>query len=151
MAQLNQCNFIGNAGSDPHVRSLETGKLVTVNIAVTERWKTRDGNPVTDTTWVPLVFGGPLADVAEKYIHKGDPLFVSGRLRLREYTNAEGVSKTATEIRVQELQLLGGKPSTSEPAPAPQTKAEAIKEKYQDLAAKAAQAPASETDGDLPF
>ncbi len=151
MAQLNQCNFIGNAGSDPVVRFLESGKLVTLNIAVTERWKTRDGNQVTDTTWVPLVFGGPLADVAEKYIHKGDALFVSGRLRIREYTNADGVKKSAMEIRVHELQLLGGKPSTSEPAPAPQAKAEAIKEKYQDLAAKAAQAPASETDGDLPF
>ena len=141
MAQVNQCNFIGNAGAAPTVKTFpDGGKIASVNIAVTERWKGRDGQPAERTEWVPLLFDGPLADVAEKYIEKGATLYVSAKFSQRKYTNAEGVTKYITEFRVRELQLLGAKPAA---APAPAAPA----------AAPAPQSsPAEEPhDPDLPF
>lgn len=123
MAQVNQCNFIGNAGAAPTVKTFpDGGKIASVNIAVTERWKGRDGQPAERTEWVPLLFDGPLADVAEKYIEKGATLYVSAKFTQRKYTNAEGVTKYITEFRVRELQLLGAKPAAAAPAEAPAPK-----------------------------
>ncbi len=141
MAQVNQCNFIGNAGAAPTVKTFpDGGKIASVNIAVTERWKGRDGQPAERTEWVPLLFDGPLADVAEKYIEKGATLYVSAKFSQRKYTNAEGVTKYITEFRVRELQLLGGKPAAA-PAPAAPSAAPAPQS-----------APAEEPhDPDLPF
>lgn len=141
MAQVNQCNFIGNAGAAPTVKTFpDGGKIASVNIAVTERWKGRDGQPAERTEWVPLLFDGPLADVAEKYIEKGATLYVSAKFSQRKYTNAEGVTKYITEFRVRELQLLGGKPAAA-PAPAASAAAPAPQS-----------APAEEPhDPDLPF
>ena len=141
MPQLNQCNFIGNAGAAPIVKTFQDGgKIATVNIAVTERWKGRDGQPAERTEWGPLVFDGPLADVAEKYIEKGSVLYVSAKFGQRKYVNAEGVQKYITEFRVRELQLLGGKPAAAPaeaPAPKPQPQPEAT--------------TVTTTDPDLPF
>ena len=141
MAQVNQCNFIGNAGAAPTVKTFpDGGKIASVNIAVTERWKGRDGQPAERTEWVPLLFDGPLADVAEKYIEKGATLYVSAKFSQRKYTNAEGVTKYITEFSVRELQLLGGKPAAA-PAPAAPSAAPAPQS-----------APAEEPhDPDLPF
>ena len=141
MAQVNQCNFIGNAGGAPTVKTFpDGGKIASVNIAVTERWKGRDGQPAERTEWVPLLFDGPLADVAEKYIEKGATLYVSAKFSQRKYTNAEGVTKYITEFRVRELQLLGAKPAAA-PAPAAPAAAPAPQS-----------APAAEPhDPDLPF
>lgn len=141
MAQVNQCNFIGNAGAAPTVKTFpDGGKIASVNIAVTERWKGRDGQPAERTEWVPLLFDGPLADVAEKYIEKGATLYVSAKFSQRKYTNAEGVTKYITEFRVRELQLLGTKPAAA-PAPAAPAAAPAPQS-----------APAEEPhDPDLPF
>lgn len=107
MASLNFCSFIGQAGSDPKCRTFESGsKVANVNIAVSEKYKTRDGEVKENTEWIPLVFNDKLAEVAEKYIVKGTAVYVSGKLRTRKYTTADGTEKTTTEIVVRELQLL---------------------------------------------
>ena len=72
MPNLNFCSFIGQAGSDPKCRTFESGsKVANVNIAVSEKYKTRDGEVKENTEWIPLVFNDKLAEVAEKYIVKG--------------------------------------------------------------------------------
>lgn len=107
MPNLNFCSFIGQAGSDPKCRTFESGsKVANVNIAVSEKYKTRDGEVKENTEWIPLVFNDKLAEVAEKYIVKGTAVYVSGKLRTRKYTNREGVEISTTEIVVRELQLL---------------------------------------------
>lgn len=107
MPNLNDCAFIGVAGSDPKCRTFESGsKVANVNIAVSEKYKTRDGEVKENTEWIPLVFNDKLADVAEKYIRKGSLVYVSGKFRTRKYTNHDGVEVSATEIVVRELQLL---------------------------------------------
>ena len=107
MPNVNLCVFIGVAGSDPKCRTFESGsKVANVNIAVSEKYKTRDGEVKENTEWIPLVFNDKLAEVAEKYIVKGTAVYVSGKLRTRKYTTADGTEKTTTEIVVRELQLL---------------------------------------------
>ena len=107
MPNLNFCSFIGQAGSDPKCRTFESGsKVANVNIAVSEKYKTRDGEVKENTEWIPLVFNDKLAEVAEKYIVKGTAVYVSGKWRTRKYTNREGVEISTTEIVVRELQLL---------------------------------------------
>lgn len=132
MASVNYCAFIGVAGSDPKCRTFESGsKVANVNIAVSEKYKTRDGEVKENTEWIPLVFNDKLAEVAEKYIVKGTAVYVSGKLRTRKYTNREGVEISTTEIVVRELQLLSKRedkpaeerreqPREERPAPAPQ-------------------------------
>lgn len=132
MPNLNFCSFIGQAGSDPKCRTFESGsKVANVNIAVSEKYKTRDGEVKENTEWIPLVFNDKLAEVAEKYIVKGTAVYVSGKLRTRKYTNREGVEVSTTEIVVRELQLLSKRedkpaeerreqPREERPAPASQ-------------------------------
>jgi single-strand DNA-binding protein len=131
MASVNYCAFIGVAGSDPRCRTFESGnKVANVNIAVSEKYKTRDGEVKESTEWIPLVLNDKLADVAEKYIRKGSLVYVSGKFRTRKYTNHDGVEVSATEIVVRELQLLSKRednateerreqPREERPAPAP--------------------------------
>ncbi len=110
MPNVNLCVFIGVAGSDPKCRTFESGsKVANVNIAVSEKYRTRDGEVKENTEWIPLVFNDKLAEIAEKHIVTGTAVYVSGKLRTRKYTTADGVEKTTTEIVVRELQLLSKK------------------------------------------
>ena len=107
MPNVNLCVFIGVAGSDPKCRTFESGsKVANVNIAVSEKYKSRDGEVKENTEWIPLVFNDKLADIVENYVRKGTAVYVSGKWRTRKYTTADGVEKVSTEIVVRELQLL---------------------------------------------
>ena len=147
MANLNQCNFIGNVGSAPTIRSFENGKVATCSIAVTEKYNDRNGNRHEDTEWVPLVFNGSLVDVVEKYVQSGTQLYVSGKMKTRKYTNAQGVEKTVTEVRVRDMILLGGPRSDDE-----KPKAENRQPLYEAAkAVEAVEAAAEKDPDDLPF
>jgi len=116
MASLNDCNFIGNCAAAPEMRTFDNGnKIASVRIAVTERYTTRDGNAQERTEWVPVVFNGKLADVAERLLAKGTPIFVSGKYHTREWTDQNGGKRYATEITADNLQILGKKPESSQP------------------------------------
>lgn len=105
---LNRCEFIGNLGNDIEVRSFPSGDLVgNVNIAVTETWKDRDtGEKKEKTEWVPLIFTGGLVEVMEKYTQKGSKIYVAGKWRTRSWEQG-GVTKYRTEVRVDQMELLG--------------------------------------------
>lgn len=118
MASLNQCSFIGQTGSDPKCRTFESGnKVANVNIAVTERYKDRSGQQQESTEWIPLVFNGALADIAEKCIRKGSQIFVIGKWRTRKYTDRDGAERSITEVVVTKLELLSKKEGASAPEP----------------------------------
>lgn len=110
MASLNKCLFIGNAGANPEVRSFDNGnKIATLRLAVSERYTDRNGQQQESTEWIPLVFNGKLADVAERFIQKGAPVYVEGKWRTRKWTDQQGTEHFSTEMRVEVLQLLGQK------------------------------------------
>ena len=122
MASLNQCNFIGNCADAPEVRTFQDGgKIATARIAVTERYTDRAGQPRENTEWVPVVFNGKLAEIAEKYVTKGSCIYVSGKFHTRSWQDQQGGKHSASEISVQALQLLDKRPQTqTQSAPAPQ-------------------------------
>ena len=107
MASLNQCNFIGNVGGDPSIRYTQDGKAVAnLSIAVTEKWKDKE-----HTEWVKCVFWGKLAEIVEKYIHKGSKVFISGRMQTRKWEDKEGNTRYSTEVVCGQMQMLDSKGS----------------------------------------
>ncbi len=112
---LNHCSFIGNLGRDPEVRTLSNGaRVVSFSIAVSERWKDKNGERQEKTTWVPIVIWNEgLGRVAENYLRKGSKVYVSGALQIRKYTAQDTTERYATEIVLGkfrgEMVLLDGR------------------------------------------
>lgn len=110
-ALKNRVQLIGNLGMNPEVKTTEAGKkLVRFSVATNETYKNANGDKVTETQWHNLVAWGKVADVAEKYLSKGSEVVVDGKLISRNYTDKEGAKKTVTEVQVNEMLMLGGKP-----------------------------------------
>lgn len=118
---LNKIMLIGNVGQDPKVRAFEGGrKIATVTLATTKKGYTlQNGTQVPDRTeWHNLVLSDRLADVAEKYVKKGDKLYVEGELRQRSY-ESKGVRMYAWDVYVQIMEMLTTKAERQQAAPAP--------------------------------
>jgi single-strand DNA-binding protein len=105
---INKVILVGNVGMDPEVRSLETGvKVARIRLATTERIFNRQTNETTEhTEWHTITLWRGLAEVIDKYVHKGSQLYIEGRLRSREWEQ-DGQKRYATEIVADELKLLG--------------------------------------------
>ena len=106
----NKVQLIGNLGKDPEVKQLESGKtLAKLSLATSENYKNADGEKVTDTQWHNLVAWGKTAQIAEKYLKKGDKIAIEGKLINRSYEDKEGVKRYVTEVLVSEILMLGSK------------------------------------------
>ncbi len=106
---VNKVILIGNAGRDPEVRYLDNHVcMATLSLATTERgFVAQNGTQIPDRTeWHSLVFWRGLAETVEKYVHKGDKLFIEGSLRNRSYDDQNGVKRYVTEIFVDNLEML---------------------------------------------
>ena len=123
---MNKAILIGNVGRDPNVKYFEGGRAVAqVPLATTERGYTlQNGTVVPDRTeWHNLVFRNGMAQTVEKYVHKGDKLYVEGKIFTRSYDDQSGIKRYVTEIYVDEMEMLTPKANqlTAVPqAPAPQ-------------------------------
>lgn len=112
---MNKVMLIGNVGQEPDVRYFEQDQAVAqVRLATTERGYTlQNGTQVPEhTDWHTLVFYRQLAKVVERYVHKGDKLYVEGRLRYRAYDTQKGERRYVTEIYVDNMEMLSPKPQT---------------------------------------
>src|SRR3954447_11996591 len=110
---LNKVTLIGNLGNDPEVRSTTGGnRVATFSLATSRAWNDAAGAKQEKTEWHRCVAwnskGQQLADVVERYVHKGDKLYVEGRIEYRQWTDKEGQTRYSTEINVRELIMLGG-------------------------------------------
>lgn len=106
--------LIGNVGKEPDVRYYEQDQAVaTFPLATTERGYTlQNGTQVPDRTdWHNVVLYRGLAKVAEKYIHKGDKLYIEGRIRYRSYDDQKGMKRFVTEILAENMEMLTPKQS----------------------------------------
>lgn len=119
MASFNQITLIGNVGNLEVKTFTNGGKIVEASLATTKRWKDRNGDPHEETQWHRLIIGGTLADTAERYVSKGDPLMVQGEMTYRQWETREGEKRTAPEVRVQTLQLLTRKEQAAAPVARP--------------------------------
>ena len=162
MASVNKVILVGNLGRDPEVRSFPNGdRVANVTIATTDRWKDKQSNEMKEATeWHRAVFHGRLAEIVEQYLRKGSQVYVEGSLRTRKWTDKDGNEKYTTEIRADQMQLLGSRQGMGEPSgddesggysrPAPASRPAAA----QRPAAAAAAKPSSgfdDMDDDIPF
>lgn len=114
---LNSCEFIGNLGADPEVKSFANGgRVCNLRLAVTDKWKNSAGERQERTEWISVsIFSDGLVGVAERYLRKGSKLFVRGQFRTRKYTAQDGSDRYSTEIVLQGpdavLTMLDGPPS----------------------------------------
>jgi single-strand DNA-binding protein len=121
---INKVILLGNVGAEPEVRALDGGKKVArVRVATTERYTDQQGNKQEQTEWHSVTLWGGLADVVDKYLHKGSQVYIEGKIRTREY-EAKGEKRYATEIMANDMKLLGRPKDANEApqavAPAPQ-------------------------------
>lgn len=108
MASLNKMTIIGNLGADPEVRYLDGGAVVAqFNVATTEKYTNRNGEKVEQTEWFRVELWNEQAKVAEKYLKKGNPVYIEGRLRTEVWTDKEGKERTSLRVRANTMQLLG--------------------------------------------
>jgi single-strand DNA-binding protein len=101
---VNKTILIGNTGKDPEVKVIGESKVCNVSIATSEKYKGE-----TKTTWHNLQFWGKLAEIVEKYVKKGDQIYVEGQLDYRDYETKDGQKKSITVINCRELKMLGSK------------------------------------------
>lgn len=116
---MNKVMLIGNVGKEPDVRYYEADQAVAqVVLATTERGYTlQNGTQVPDhTDWHNLVFYRKLAKVVEQYVHKGDKLYVDGRIRYRSYDDQRGKRRYVTEILVDNMEMLTPRASNQQQA-----------------------------------
>jgi len=115
MRGLNKVTLIGNLGKDPEVQVFESGtKKAAFSLATTERYRDRNGVDQSVTEWHNIVVWGPQADVVEKYLQKGAPVYLEGKIRTREYEASDGQKRRITEIVANNFIMLGGRPEGTE-------------------------------------
>jgi single-strand DNA-binding protein len=111
---LNKATLIGNVGNDPEVRTTTGGSRVAqVSLATTRQWNGSNGEKQEKTEWHRLVLwnskGANLADIVERYVKKGDRLYVEGRIEYRQWQDKEGQTRYTTEINVREMIMLSSR------------------------------------------
>jgi single-strand DNA-binding protein len=153
---LNKLTLIGNLGADPEIRTTPNGsKVAQFSLATSRQWTSASGEKQEKTEWHKCVAwnnskGSGLADIIEKYVKKGDKLFLEGRVEYRQYEDKDKITRYVCEVNVREVLLLG--------SPRPDAAATAGK-KGAGAKAKAAAGDsgfsefpeAMEGDDDLPF
>ncbi len=111
---LNKVTLIGNLGNDPEVRSTTGGsRVATFSLATSRQWNDAAGAKQEKTEWHRCVVwntkGSQLADIVERYVKKGDKLYVEGRIEYRQWQDKEGQTRYSTEINVRELIMLSSR------------------------------------------
>jgi len=115
---LNRVEIIGYLGRDPEPRYTTDGALtVALNIATTEKWKNANGEKQERTEWHRCVAWGKLAEICNQYLTKGGLVYVDGRLETRKWTDKEGVERYTTQIRMDQMRMLSGRPAGQAAAP----------------------------------
>jgi single-strand DNA-binding protein len=118
---LNKATIIGNLGADPEVRSTSGGtRVASFSVATSRSWTSREGGQQEKTEWHRIVAWAKLADVVERYLKKGDRVYVEGEIQYRQYEDKDGVTKYMTEINAREMIMLGGVKEMAVGAPAPE-------------------------------
>lgn len=120
---LNRLQIIGNLGHTPEVKEVNGSKVANIQIGVTERgYTTKDGKKVEDRTdWFTVVAWRGLAEVIEKYVNKGDRLYIEGKMHSRQYEGKDGIKRTTWELWAENIIMLGGKKQEGQhEQPAPQ-------------------------------
>lgn len=123
MSSVNKVILIGNVGKDPEVKELKNGKVANMVLATSEKYTDKNGDRQEKTEWHNIVVYGKLVDIVEKWVKKGDKLFLEGSIATRKWEDKQGNDRYTTEVKAFNMTMLGGngnntqsKPSTKAPA-----------------------------------
>lgn len=118
MSGVNKVMLIGNLGADPEARSTQSGTWVAnFSLATSQRRRDGDGQSQEQTEWHRVVVFGRLAELAREFLHKGRQVYVEGKLRTREWEDAEGQKRRRTEVIGESIEFLGSRSKASEGGP----------------------------------
>ncbi len=109
MSLRNRITLIGRTGKDVETVNFENGFLSKVSLATSDFYTNSKGEKVEDTQWHNLVAYGKTAEIMQKFVEKGREIAVEGKLTYRNYEDKDGQKRYITEIKVDELVLIGGK------------------------------------------
>ncbi|HEY9193273.1 MAG TPA: single-stranded DNA-binding protein [Methyloversatilis sp.] len=111
MASVNKVILVGNLGKDPETRYAPNGDAIcNITVATTDSWKDKaTGEKKEQTEWHRVVFFNRLAEIAGQYLRKGSAVYVEGSLRTRKWQDKEGQDRYTTEIRADQMQMLGSR------------------------------------------
>ncbi|MDX8391110.1 MAG: single-stranded DNA-binding protein [Mariprofundaceae bacterium] len=151
---LNKAILIGNMGADPETRYMQDGTCVcNIRIATTERFKDRNGERQEKTEWHRVVLWAKLGEIANQYLRKGSQVYIEGKIETRKWTDRDGNDRYTTEIRANEMKMLGGKGEGAARSSAPAAAAPAANKPSQ-TTDPFADSPAfndAPVDDDIPF
>lgn len=108
---VNKAILVGNVGQDPEPRYTANGDLVIrITLATSDQWKDKQtGQTKQHTEWHNVIFYRRLAEVVKQYVHRGQQLYIEGRIRTRKWQDKEGRDRWTTEIIAEEMKMLGGR------------------------------------------
>lgn len=107
MANVNKAILVGHVGKDPDVKTFQGGgKIAAFSLATSEKYTNRNGEQIENTEWHNIVLNGNLAELAEKYVRKGDQLYVEGKIRTRSWKAQDGSTRYTTEIAGYSIQFF---------------------------------------------
>lgn len=110
MSIRNKVSLIGRVGKEVEVHQYDNGNIKTsVSLATSDYYTNQNGEKVEQTEWHNLVAFGKVAEIMQKYVEKGKEIAIEGKISYRSYEDQQGQKRTITEIRVDEVLLLGGK------------------------------------------
>ncbi len=113
---VNKAFVLGNLGADPEVRFTSSGQAVaSLRVATTESWTDKNGEKKEQTEWHRVTVWGKQAERCGEWLHKGDKVYVEGKIQTKEYTDKEGAKKYSTEINASWVEFLGAKRDKQEP------------------------------------
>jgi single-strand DNA-binding protein len=112
MSSVNRITILGRIGKDPELKTMTNGnKVANFSVATNKKWKDKaSGETKEKVTWHSIVIWGALADVAARYLKKGDNVYLEGEMDNRSYEK-DGVTKYISEVNVSQMVMLGGKSS----------------------------------------
>ena len=145
---LNKVILIGRLGRDPETRYMPNGEAVcNFSVATSESWKDSNGQKQERSEWHNVTMYRKLAEIAGQYLKKGSQVYLEGRIQSRKYQGKDGIERTAYDIIVNEMKMLGGGNSEQQAqsaqaeTPTPPTR----------QAQAAPAAPVEDIDDDIPF
>ncbi len=154
MAGVNKVILVGNLGSDPEVRYFDGGAIVAkFNIATSEAYTNRNGERVEQTEWHRIEVWNKTAQIAEKYLKKGNQVYIEGSIRSESWVDKEGQQRNGITIRATNMTLLGGNPGSGTSAPPANPPLASYDSKPADPSpvSPALSADSNNDDDDLPF
>lgn len=103
---LNKVMIIGVAGKTPEIREVSGAKYASFSVAVSERYKNRDGDVTETTEWITISAWRGAAEIAERFVQKGATIYVEGKWHNRKWTDKNGQEHSVTEVIAETIQRL---------------------------------------------